>query len=212
MTDNKFNKLLELDLNKVKEKKGQFDYVSWAWAWGEFKKVYPEATYKIERFGEENKPYLEDGKKGVMVFTSVTAGGLTHDMRLPVMNYQNKALPSDRVTMFEINKTIMRCLVKNLAMFGLGLYIYAGEDLPEAPVEEKPRPKPKQAIKRPISDEEEQKRQLVENMFSIAKQAGIELVKVQERMASKYGKTKSNDLTREEIDEITAWLTQESFI
>lgn len=75
-----------------------------------------------------------------------------------------------------------------------------------------PRPKPKQAIKRPISDEEEQKRQLVENMFSIAKQAGIELVKVQERMASKYGKTKSNDLTREEIDEITAWLTQESFI
>ena len=73
--------------------------------------------------------YMHDDKLGYMVFTKVTIKGLTREMWLPVMDYKNKAM-IDNATMFDINKTIMRCLTKNLAMFGLGLYIYAGEDLP----------------------------------------------------------------------------------
>ena len=73
-------------------------------------------------------PYVKD-EAGYMVFTEVTAGGVTHMMWLPVMDFKNKAMKS--ATMTDINKTIMRCLTKNLAMHGLGLYIYSGEDLPE---------------------------------------------------------------------------------
>lgn len=120
-------------------------YLSWAWAWGELMKKYPSAKYEIERF--DNKPYLFDEALGYMVFTKVTIGDDTKEMWLPVMDANNRAMTNksykwydrnkrERVTpaatMFDINKTIMRCLVKNIGMFGLGLYIYAGEDLPEA--------------------------------------------------------------------------------
>lgn len=97
--------------------------------------------------------------------------------------------------------------------FGSDMKPYNANNNKGKPIKEKQEVKnDKPKTKKTISDEENKKRELVENMFTVAKQAGIELVKVQERMASKYGKTKSNDLTREEIDEITAWLTQESFI
>lgn len=127
-------------------KKVELSYLSWTWAWDEIKKQYPDVTYQVKRFGENNLPYVYDNNTGYMVFTSVTINGMTHDMWLPVMNSSNRAMKSEpyvyttkkgdkirveAATMFDINKTIMRCLVKNLAMFGLGLYIYAGEDLPE---------------------------------------------------------------------------------
>ena len=143
----KFERLLALNVNGKTEKKktgnSQLTYLSWTYAWSEFKKVYPEATYEVKFFN--GLPYTFDEKTGYMVFTSVTADGLTHEMWLPVMDGANKAMKADPYTyttkyaeksveaasMFDINKAIMRCLVKNLAMFGLGLYIYAGEDLPE---------------------------------------------------------------------------------
>lgn len=120
-------------------------YLSWAWAWAEVKKRYPDAQYQIGRY-EGGKPYIYDENAGYMVTTTVTIEGMTHEMWLPVMDGANKAMKSEpyeyttkygtktveAATMFDINKTIMRCLVKNLAMFGLGLYIYAGEDLPES--------------------------------------------------------------------------------
>ena len=114
------------------------------------KKKYPNATYKIHLFGEKQLPYVFDEGVGYMVFTSVTIDSLTHTMWLPVMDSANKAMksegytydtrykkniPVEPATMFDVNKTIMRCLVKNLAMFGLGLYIYSGEDLPEIETE-----------------------------------------------------------------------------
>lgn len=119
-------------------------YLSWAWAWAEVKKAYPDATYEIEKFN--GIPYAYDPLTGFMVYTRVTIEGITHEMWLPVMDNQNKAMKAEpyqiqtkyktitvpAATMFDVNKTIMRCLVKNLAMFGLGLYIYAGEDLPDA--------------------------------------------------------------------------------
>ena len=133
-----FNKLFSLDVNEHIEKKNGLSYLSWAWAWAEVKKLYPTANYTIE-------PYTFDEKLGYMVFTNVTIAGQNYRMWLPVMdnnNYSMKNEPYEVVTkygkrqvaaasMFDINKAYMRCLVKNLAMFGLGLYVYAGEDIPE---------------------------------------------------------------------------------
>lgn len=140
-----FETLNKIDVGEHIEKKKDLSYLSWAWAWAAVKKVYPDATYEIERF-ENNLPYVFDEETGYMVFTKVTIDGITHEMWLPVMDANNKAMKSqpytydtkmvkgivvEKASMFDINKTIMRCLTKNLAMFGLGLYIYAGEDLPE---------------------------------------------------------------------------------
>lgn len=125
--DDKFLELYKIDVSGKTEKKGNLTYLSWCWAWAEFKKVYPDAIYEVKKF--DGIPYVHDTDTGYMVYTSVTAGGMTYEMWLPVMDTRNKAMKT--ADMFDINKTIMRCLTKNLAMFGLGLYIYAGEDLPE---------------------------------------------------------------------------------
>ena len=125
--DDKFLELYKIDVSGKTEKKGNLTYLSWCWAWAEFKKVYPDANYEVKKF--DGIPYVHDTDTGYMVYTSVTAGGMTYEMWLPVMDTRNKAMKT--ADMFDINKTIMMCLTKNLAMFGLGLYIYAGEDLPE---------------------------------------------------------------------------------
>lgn len=123
----KFEEVYAINVNDKTEKKGNLTYLSWAYAWAEFKKVYPEANYKVNEF---NGDFCSGNEKmGYMVQTQVTAGDRTHEMWLPVMDVRNNAVLQPKMT--EINKTIMRCLTKNLAMFGLGLYIYAGEDLPE---------------------------------------------------------------------------------
>lgn len=123
----KFEEVYGINVNDKTEKKGQLTYLSWAWAWAEFKKAYPDATYKVDQFG--GLFCTGNEKIGYMVRTEVTAGEQTYEMWLPVMDMRNNTILQPKMT--EINKTIMRCLTKNLAMFGLGLYIYAGEDLPE---------------------------------------------------------------------------------
>ena len=152
MTENKsvFETLFEINVNDHIEKKKDLTYLSWPYAWAEVKKKYPSATYKIHLFGEKQLPYVFDENVGYMVFTDVTINDLTHTMWLPIMDSANKTMKStsytyntkfkkdilvEAATMFDVNKTIMRCLVKNLAMFGLGLYIYSGEDLPEIETE-----------------------------------------------------------------------------
>lgn len=152
MAENKsvFETLFEINVNDHIEKKKDLTYLSWPYAWAEVKKKYPNATYKIHLFGEKQLPYVFDESVGYMVFTDVTINDLTHTMWLPVMDSANKTMksacytyntkfkkdiPVEAATMFDVNKTIMRCLVKNLAMFGLGLYIYSGEDLPEIETE-----------------------------------------------------------------------------
>jgi hypothetical protein len=125
-------KILALNVNGYTEKKNGLTYLSWANAWQEFIKIYPQAKYQIIK---NNNGGLEfgDEKKGYVVYTTVTVDDLTHEMWLPVMDHRNKSILQP--TTFDINKAVMRCLTKNLAMFGLGLYIYAGEDLPETPAE-----------------------------------------------------------------------------
>ena len=133
-------KLRSLDVNSKTEKKGKLTYLSWTYAWAEVLKNCPTATYEVIK-QDNGLPYVYDELTGYMVFTKMTIDGLTHEMWLHVMNSSNQAMKSKSyqmygrdvlpATMIDINKTIMRCLVKNIAMFGLGLYIYAGEDLPE---------------------------------------------------------------------------------
>lgn len=154
-----FEDLNGLNINGHTEKKKvegkELTYLSWPWAWAEVKKRYPDAHYTIWK-NENGLPYTEDPMTGYMVYTSVTIDGVTHEMWLPVMNGANRAMKRapyeyttkfgkksvEAATMMDINKTIMRCLVKNLAMFGLGLYIYAGEDLPEVEQEEQKQTAP----------------------------------------------------------------------
>lgn len=150
MENNVFSELFAVNVNEHTEKKNGLTYLSWAWAWAETKKRYPDAEYTIWK-DEQNRPYVFDETLGYMVFTSVTIGGKTHEMWLPVMDNNNKAMKNvpyvvktrrgdvhvAAATMFDINSSIMRCLTKNLAMFGLGLYIYSGEDLPESVEDEK---------------------------------------------------------------------------
>lgn len=124
----KLEKLLGLNVNEFTSVKGRLTYLSWSHAWKEFIKVYPDATYEILK-DVNGLPWFGDNEKGYMTFTKVTAEGLTHEMFLPCMDFKNKSML--KPTTFDLNKTIMRCLTKNLAMFGLGLYIYSGEDLPE---------------------------------------------------------------------------------
>lgn len=149
-----FDALSSINVNDKTEKKDNLTYLSWAWAWQEFQKVCPTATYEIVK-NENGLPYFAD-ESGAMVFTRVTVGTIEHEMWLPVMDGKNKAMKSqpysyqtkygektvEAYTMFDVNKAIMRCLTKNLAMFGLGIYIYAGEDLPdgyEPPAPAKPK-------------------------------------------------------------------------
>lgn len=140
----KFIELYSLNVNEYVEKKQGLSYLTWSYAWAEFKKIYPDAIYEVKK-DECGRCYFGDENIGYMVYTSVTAGGLTYEMWLPVMDNSNKSMKLnaytyqtrsgdksvEAISMFDINKAVMRCLVKNLAMFGLGLYIYAGEDLPE---------------------------------------------------------------------------------
>jgi hypothetical protein len=121
-------KFLKLNVNEQTEKKNGLTYLSWAWAWAKAIEIFPTATYTIKK-DANGIPAFGNDKIGYMCYTTVTIGEITHEMWLPVMDHRNKTILQPQ--MFDINKTVMRCLTKNLAMFGLGLYIYAGEDLPE---------------------------------------------------------------------------------
>lgn len=113
-----------------KKKNGQTElsYLSWAWAWHICKEHFPTASYTIYE-DAQGHPYFTDGRT-CWVKTGVTIEGLEHIEYLPIMDYRNASIPVDRVTSFDMNKAIQRSLTKAVARHGLGLYIYAGEDLP----------------------------------------------------------------------------------
>ena len=140
---NYFELLNSINVSDKTEKKNGLTYLSWAWAWTEVKKLFPDATYNIKKFGENQLPYVYDENTGYMVFTDMTIEGITHEMWLPVMDGANQAMKNikytykvykytngkkvwnnqtnsyemvdkevEPATMFDINKTIMRCLTK----------------------------------------------------------------------------------------------------
>lgn len=145
--ENYFAELNAINVNDKTEKKNGLTYLSWAWAWAEIKKKFPDAAYTVY----ENAcgwNYHTDGRT-CWVKTGVTVNGLEHIEYLPVMDFRNASIPADKVTSFDVNKAIQRSLTKAAARHGLGLYIYAGEDLPEG--EEAPEA-PKQEKMETVSD------------------------------------------------------------
>ena len=134
-----FETLNKVNVNDNTEQKNGLTYLSWAWAWAEVKKVVPDAQYTIYERDTEYGPvnYFTDGRT-CWVKTGVTLNGLEHIEELPVMDFKNHSIPFDKVTSMDVNKAIQRSLTKACARHGLGLYIYAGEDLPECEAGEKP--------------------------------------------------------------------------
>jgi len=176
--DNYFAKLNAVDVSKWVEKKNGLSYVSWANAWGEVKKLHPDATYTIYE-NADGWFYHTDGKT-CWVKTGVTVQGIEHIEYLPVMDHRNKSISVDGVTSVDVNKAIQRSLTKACARHGLGLYIYAGEDLPE-----------NDAPKQPTVDKHELK---LTRMGLIA------------RDVQKYIGTKDKVKTREGIDAAEAFM------
>ena len=163
-----FETLNAINVNGMTEKKKQTNgttltYLSWSSAWQVVKEKFPDVEYEIERNPETNLPYWYDPLTGYMVFTKITIGNQTHEMWLPVMDATNHAMKSEpyevktryktytvpAATMTDINKACMRCLVKNLSMFGLGLYIYRGEDLPTDTEQAQPA-QPAKPVEKPV--------------------------------------------------------------
>lgn len=134
--DSKSNYFVELNSVNVSdktEKKNGLTYLSWAWAWAEVKKRFPDAVYTVYE-NADGWCYHTDGKT-CWVKTGVTVNGIEHIEYLPVMDFRNASIPAAKVTSFDVNKAIQRSLTKAVARHGLGLYIYAGEDLPEGETE-----------------------------------------------------------------------------
>ena len=125
-----FAVLNSINCNEHTEKKNGLTYLSWAWAWQIAKSNFPDATYRVYE-NAEGLNYHRD-ERTCWVKTGVTIGGIEHIEYLPVMDHRNASIPRDKVTSFDVNKAIQRSLTKALARHGLGLYIYAGEDLPDA--------------------------------------------------------------------------------
>lgn len=144
MTD-VFKKLVGVNVGEKIEKKGRFSYLSWSWAWQEVKGKYPDATFEVH-----DDVVYPDGTREVRV--SVTIEGLTHMMWLPVMNHTNNAISNPNAR--DVSDARMRCLVKAIALHGLGLYIYAGEDIPQATQPQKPAQKLQQKETQALPDQQ----------------------------------------------------------
>lgn len=144
MESNYFKQLYDIDVNNKKKSKNGLNYLSWAAAWAEVKKIYPDTTFRIyeqcititevgegkEIKREVKRPWFDDGNTG-WVKTGVTINGIEHIEDLPIMDFKNKPIEANKITSSDANKAIQRSLTKACARHGLGLYIYEGEDLPE---------------------------------------------------------------------------------
>jgi len=217
-----YNVLSAINVNDKVEQKQNQKYLSWAWAWDMVKRNYPSANYVVDLY--EGKPYLYDEHLGYMVSTKVTIDNETIPMQLPLMNGANKSLKRESYTyttrygeksveaasMFDVNTAIMRCLTKNLAMFGLGHYIYADEDTPpnteESPVKE---------VKSTSNKVNSKKKKVKDNLITIQKgdKNYVGLVKyvkanvnlgvegIVDKVSTKYKMTQSVKTTIKEIVE-----------
>jgi len=123
-----FETLNSINVNDKVEKKNNLTYLSWAWAWAEVKKNYPTATYTI--YENVDGMFYHTDNRSAWVKTGVTIEGIEHIEYLPVMDFRNNSILMDKLSSVDVNKTIQRSLTKAIARHGLGLYVYAGEDLP----------------------------------------------------------------------------------
>lgn len=150
MSKSVFETLNSINVNDKVEKKNGLTYLSWAWAWAEVKKHFPQSTYTIYE-NMEGLNFHHDGKTA-WVKTGVTIEDIEHIEYLPVLDYRNSSIPLDKLTSFNVNSSIQRSLTKAIARHGLGLYIYAGEDIPAMEVK-KPKSNTTKHITLDIGDE-----------------------------------------------------------
>ena len=143
-TQSSFAVLNKINCNEHTEKKNGLTYLSWAWAWQIIKQNFPDAYYTIYEDGS-GIPYFTDGRT-CWVKTGVTIQGLEHIEYLPIMDFRNQAIPAERVTSTDMNKAIQRSLTKACARHGLGLYIYAGEDIPDGEEQQPQEVQPSPAV------------------------------------------------------------------
>jgi len=191
-----WDKLSKIDCSDKVEKKMNLSYLSWAWAWGVLQEHYPQSTYLFYQ-GEDDVPYVKFPDGTAEVRCRVSIDNLTREMTLSVMDNRNNAIqnPSSR----QVNDTKMRCLVKCLAMYGLGHYIYAGEDVPSSDKEEpkqesKNMAKVSKPVEKPVEEPKDDKGEewaelFVKSFLDLAK-----LQKTKEGMTSYY-KSNTADLT-----------------
>lgn len=185
---NYFERLNAIDVSEHVEKKNGLTYLSWAWAWAEVKKVHPDATYKVYK-NDAGWFYHTDGKTA-WVETGVTIDGIEHVEMLPVMDYRNKSIPVDNITSFDVNKAIQRSLTKACARHGLGLYIYAGEDLPDTP--------------KPVSSPKQTREELLSKVNLLIEVKGVSCDEVLE-----VGKVSDMDeLDDERLEKLIKWLEE----
>ena len=123
-----FKELASISVKEKVQKKGRFDYLSWAYAWAIVKDKYPDSVRTVYESEQTGLNYFTDGKTGY-VKVGVTINGIEHIDYLPIMASNNQSLTIDRISSFHVNKTIQRSTVKAIAMHGLGLSLWAGEDL-----------------------------------------------------------------------------------
>jgi hypothetical protein len=185
----KFKELNAINVNKMTEKKGNQTYLSWAYAWQETMKVCPDMTRTVYESSTGNN-YHTDGKTA-WVKVGITIGGQEHIDYLPIMDARNAALPIEKVTSFDVNKAIQRSTTKAIGLHGLGLYIYAGEDMPD---EEKTAKAPSEPaiIELVVGDENWAK---VMNYLTANKKKGSKFII--EQLSKKYS---ISEATRSEIN------------
>jgi hypothetical protein len=176
MSKSVFETLSTINVNDKVEKKNGLTYLSWAWAWAEVKRHYPNSTYTIYE-NAEGLNFHHDGKTA-WVKTGVTIEDIEHIEYLPVLDFRNASITLDKLTSFNVNSSIQRSLTKAIARHGLGLYIYAGEDIPTA--DETPVKEPK-FIELNIGDANWEK---VLKYVAANKQLGLE--KIVENLEKKY--------------------------
>lgn len=189
----KFKELNAINVNKMTEKKGNLTYLSWAYAWQETMKVCPDMTRTVYESATGNN-YHTDGKTA-WVKVGITIGGQEHIDYLPIMDARNAALPIEKVTSFDVNKAIQRSTTKAIGLHGLGLYIYAGEDMPD---DEKAAKAPSEPaiIELVVGDENWAK---VMNYLTANKKKGSKFII--EQLSKKYS---ISDATRSEINKEVA--------
>ncbi len=186
-----FETLNSINVNDKVEKKSNLTYLSWAWAWAEVKKNYPKATYTI--YEDINGMFYHTDGKSAWVKTGVTIQEQEHIEYLPVMDFRNNSIMLDKITSVDVNKTIQRSLTKAIARHGLGLYVYAGEDLPNGEsntVAKKPMPKRQNTIELNIGDDNWDK---VLKYVIANKSKGLKVIG--EELKTKYAMT--NDVKKE---------------
>lgn len=195
-----FETLSAINVSGKTEKKNGLTYLSWAYAWAEVCKVYPTATYKVyerdTQWGAVN--YFTDGRT-CWVKVGVTIDGLEHVEMLPVMNFKNQSIPLDKVTSCDANKAIQRAITKAIGRHGLGLYVYAGEDLPESESQVQPvqpatksekATQPQAPAQAPAKDTRLVTKQMVDFLKDTIKGRGV----TEQFICSKYKVGKLEDL------------------